>query len=597
MNLNLRKKKRSQISIFEIRIKDQIDAEWADWFEGLTLTLEEDGNTLISGPVVDQSALYASLKRVHQLGLELISVNQIGSETNEIIEGETNMSEKSIIIIGAGISGLSAGCYGQMNDYKTQIFEMHEKAGGLCTGWERRGYTIGTIGWVNGSGPANNDFHNFWKELGVLQKRTFIDYEEYVKVEGKDGQVFTLYTDINRLEQEMLDLAPEDKPLISGFIKALWVFTRFNPVPLTKPGELWGFMDKVKFFAGLLPNMGALGKWMKMSVRDFADQFKNPFMREAWSEAIPNVLFFDPNIAMSFVLSTFAGMHLKNAGYPVGGAPELVKTMEKRYRNLGGELHFESKVAKILVENDKAVGIRLENGTEYRSNFVVSASDGYTTIFKMLEGKYVNEEVTALYESTPLTPPLMLISLGVNRTFKGHPPSIGGDVFPLNKPIQMEGRACNWLGSHVYNFDPTLAPEGKSRIRVMLQSDYGYWKDLWENDGRRYKAEQEEIADQVIAALEKRYPGIIDQVEMCDVATPVSFERYTGNWKGSYLGWLASPEFMDKRISKTLPGLENFYLVGTWSGNGSLGFAATSGRHVTQIICHKDQKPFITSVP
>jgi phytoene dehydrogenase-like protein len=101
----------------------------------------------------------------------------------------------------------------------------------------------------------------------------------------------------------------------------------------------------------------------------------------------------------------------------------------------------------------------------------------------------------------------------------------------------------------------------------------------------------------VIAALENRYPGISEQVEMCDVATPVSFERYTGNWKGSYLGWLASPEFMNLRVSKTLPGLDNFYMVGTWTGNGSLGFAATSGRQVTQIICHKDQKPFVTSVP
>ena len=101
----------------------------------------------------------------------------------------------------------------------------------------------------------------------------------------------------------------------------------------------------------------------------------------------------------------------------------------------------------------------------------------------------------------------------------------------------------------------------------------------------------------MITALEKRYPGITEQVEMCDVATPVSFERYTGNWKGGYLGWLATPEFMNLRVGKTLPGLNNFYIVGTWSGNGSLGFAATSGRQVVQIICHKDEKKFVTTVP
>lgn len=81
MNLMSGKNKRNQTPVYEIRIKGHLDQEWADWFEGLTLTLEEDGNTLFSGSVIDQSALYASLKRVHQLGLELISVNQIEPET------------------------------------------------------------------------------------------------------------------------------------------------------------------------------------------------------------------------------------------------------------------------------------------------------------------------------------------------------------------------------------------------------------------------------------------------------------------------------------------------------------------------------------
>lgn len=56
------------------------------------------------------------------------------------------MSGKKMIIIGAGIAGLSAGCYAQMNGYQTTIFEMHDKPGGLCTAWKRKGYTIGATG-------------------------------------------------------------------------------------------------------------------------------------------------------------------------------------------------------------------------------------------------------------------------------------------------------------------------------------------------------------------------------------------------------------------------------------------------------------------
>ena len=73
------------------------------------------------------------------------------------------MEEKSIIIAGAGIAGLSAGCYGQMNGYRTQIFESHDKPGGLCTSWKRQGYTIdGCLHWLVGSSPGSA-FHRIWR--------------------------------------------------------------------------------------------------------------------------------------------------------------------------------------------------------------------------------------------------------------------------------------------------------------------------------------------------------------------------------------------------------------------------------------------------
>ena len=67
----------SQPVVYQIRIKGQLDSQWTDWFEGLTITLEEDGDTLLTGPVIDQAALHGLLKKVRDLGMPLVSVSPL----------------------------------------------------------------------------------------------------------------------------------------------------------------------------------------------------------------------------------------------------------------------------------------------------------------------------------------------------------------------------------------------------------------------------------------------------------------------------------------------------------------------------------------
>ena len=67
----------AESAIYQIRIKGHLKPQWADWFENLTMSLEDNGDTLLTGPVVDQAALYGLLKKVRDLGIPLLSVSQI----------------------------------------------------------------------------------------------------------------------------------------------------------------------------------------------------------------------------------------------------------------------------------------------------------------------------------------------------------------------------------------------------------------------------------------------------------------------------------------------------------------------------------------
>jgi len=499
--------------------------------------------------------------------------------------------EKSIIIIGAGIAGLCTGCYARMNGYKTQIFEMHTIPGGLCTSWKRKGYKIdGCIHWLTGSSPGNS-FYRLWEEVGAVQGCNMVDPESFIRIEGEQGKAFNVYSDIDRLEQHMKDLAPEDKDVIEEFIKPAITGTHYLNVPIEKAPELFSPIEGLKMMISMFPYLRLMRKWGKISIHDFAQRFKNPFLREVF----PLILNF-PDTPMSSIIFTLSLLHKKAAGYPLGGSLEFARGIERRYLDLGGEVYYKSPVVKILVKNDKAVGVRLADGSEYRSDIIISAADGRTTVFDMLEGKYVNEEIKGYYDTLPIYTPVIYLALGVARSFD-EPHSAAGINFLLDEPVTIAGREWKRLQVHIFNFDPTLAPEGKTLLTLMIESNYDYWKNFYENP-ETYKAEKERIADVVIAALDRRYPGLADQVEMCDVATPITFERYTGNWQGTYEGWLNTTKTYNIRMSRSLPGLSNFYMAGQWiQPGGGLPTGVMTGRHVIQIICKNDKKPFVTSTP
>jgi phytoene dehydrogenase-like protein len=153
------------------------------------------------------------------------------------------------------------------------------------------------------------------------------------------------------------------------------------------------------------------------------------------------------------------------------------------------------------------------------------------------------------------------------------------------------------LTVRVHNFDPTLAPPGKTLLTVMIPSRFDYWEKL-RQDMNAYKAEKERVADAVTFALGRRFIGLGSQIEMRDVATPVTYHRYTGNWQGSFEGWMITPRTLTLRMSKTLPGLDRFYMCGQWvEPGGGLPTAAKSGRDVIQILCKRDKREFVTAVP
>jgi phytoene dehydrogenase-like protein len=491
-------------------------------------------------------------------------------------------------IIGAGIAGLCTGCYLRMNGYDTEIFELHDKPGGLCTSWKREGYVIeGCIHWLVGSGPGDN-FYDLWNELVDMRKIQFIEYQEFLRVEDTDGNFVRVLSDVDELKSELLKKAPEDKELIIEFTDAIRKLSRFN-MPIDKAPETANLMDGLVMMTKFLPNFRAFKKWSGISGGDYIERCRNPLLKNTIRHLII------PEMATLFLIMTLAWLNKKSAGYPLGGSLPFIRLIEKRYLDLGGEIHYKSRVKHIITENGVAKGIELENGQAHFSDIVVSAADGHSTIFNMLKGEYVDDEVRDYYDSYEIFPSYLQVSLGVSRTFEKEPPCL---VLPLPRPLRIDqSTTFRDLGFRIFNFDPTLAPEGKTLLTAMLPTeDYKYWDDLKKNDPDRYKQEKDRITQAIIDALDQRFGDFRAKVEMIDVSTPSTVMRYTNNWKGSFEGWLLTPRMGLRRMKKVLPGLKQFYMAGQWvEPGGGLPGGLLSGRNVTQFICKKDGKRFTTT--
>jgi len=278
-----------------------------------------------------------------------------------------------------------------------------------------------------------------------------------------------------------------------------------------------------------------------------------------------------------------------------GGSLDFSLRVAKRYRDLGGKVKYGATVEEILVEDDRAVGVRLADGSEHRADIVVSCADGYSTIFKMLGERYIDQKIKDRYANWPMFPPILIISFGVANDFAGEASS---NTVRLQRPITLGGQEFEAFAFHIYNDDQTMAPPGKTVVQVILHTDFDWWYDLQEKDRASYNAEKKRVAKDVLAQLECYLPGITSQVEITDVATPYTFWRYTRNYRGAFEGWLLAPETMGTSMEKTLPGLSNFYMAGQWvEPGGGIPTALFSGRNLIKRLCDQDGKQFSTTMP
>ena len=495
------------------------------------------------------------------------------------------MTRPSVIVIGAGLGGLSTGIYAQMNGYQCQVFEHARHPGGVASQWKRQGYTIdGGIHFYMGWRPGRPD-HDIYRELGINQENQYLEITNYGRfLDPSNDRTLDITQDLDQLAAAMKHISPKDAQFIDKIIKGARAFSHSNmTASMEKPPDMSRWWDTLKMMFKMKGTLRYYSGWYMQSLEEAAQELHDP-----WLAHVLKHLFL-PEVPVVFVMIILGALSGGNMAVRKDGSGGFARALAKRYLDLGGEVSYGSTVEKILVEKDKAVGVRFSNGEEYRADHIVSAADGYSTLYDLLGGKYLTAELKRLYEEWPLWKPVVLINYGVARDFSTEPSILM--LKPASNTIAGFLTSDCWI-IRIFNYCSNCAPAGRTLVQVMIESQWKPWKDIRE-DKEAYNEEKQKTSEQVLERLSDIWPGIEDQVEMTNVATPHTWWRYTRNRQGSFEGFAVTDKIFTTMVKRTLPGLDNFFMAGQWvvPGGGVIP-TLVSGKHAAMLMSRRDDKAF-----
>jgi len=494
---------------------------------------------------------------------------------------------KTVIIIGAGVSGLSAGVYAEQHGLHAIIVEKNPSVGGMCTGWYRKGFYLdGCIHWLTGT-KEGTLLNEMWHNLDAIHDQNDILYLPSWGTYELNGQKVTMWRDLDRAEREWKEVSPVDSKMIHKFFNMVRDFTKVE-LPLDLPISMMPLHRLMKLGFRVLSVWPSYLLSMKQTRAKFASKFKSPVIRFALTTCQTG-----GNNLFSMIYS-YATVVNGDGGIPMGGSKPMVERMKEKFLSLGGTLKLNANVDNIIVKNNKAVGVKLSNGQVIHSDYVVSCLDPNYTLKKLLRDQYQLPGFDKRFNATKdHSPSCVLISYTVKKD--------NNLPIPYSfecEPFDVGGRFTNHITVRSYSYDPTFTRGDKTVLSVLLtqsSAEYPFYKELLK-DRKAYEQYKEDIAEIVKDRIIKHNPELADSIETLDVCTPYTFKRYVNTSNGVYMGfYFTHKQGMFSHHGK-LKGLDNFYLSGQWmQGPGGLPIAMTQGKFAIQRICKRENLSYIFS--
>ena len=268
-------------------------------------------------------------------------------------------------------------------------------------------------------------------------------------------------------------------------------------------------------------------------------------------------------------------------------ATRVAKTFESR----GGTIHLNSPVKRIEVEGKKAKGITLENGEFIPADFVVASTDSNETFQKLLPDVKMPKFFSDRYEQKDGYKLLSAFQFSFQTTLDLSEAPRMSDF--LVEPFNIGPQTITHYGVRNFSFDKTLSRGKKTLLTILLPTHEETYDYLASLSKKEYEAEKERLGRKFLALLEKDLGAKPGEIKLLDVATPLTYTRYTNAFKGAYMSFVTTKHAKGLMEQTILRGYKNILIGGQWlMPPGGLPIAIMIGKHAAYNLCYLDKKPF-----
>jgi len=482
---------------------------------------------------------------------------------------------KKVIIIGAGIAGLSAGIYATQSGFDVTILESHNIPGGASTSWRRKGYYFeGGLHWLTGS-SSKMLIYRLWREVGALDDTVAIYNRDPFFHYEMDGIRASLYRDPEKLRAHFLEISPEDRKEIRLLCNDIRKFSRVQ-MPVTDLPKLkakYPSKFPLSMLFGMMPAFSRMKHYQNLSAKELGGKFKSPQIRNLLSNMI------GAEYSASGVLFTIATLAAGDGGYPAGGSLAMAGRMADYFETLGGRIVYRTKAEKVIVEDGAAKGV-VAGGKALFADAVIVTQDTLNAIDTLFDEPIREPWAEQMRAETSVMMDVF-IGIGVRADLSDMPES---NTFPVSEPIRVGNLVYDCIGFNNYAGFAGYAPEGCTALTTVLIGDsYDFWKNAAENG--TYALEKQKVADAVIREIELKYPQVVGKVEVTDVATPLTYKRYLNSYHGSWMSLMKKGD-TNRNYPCKPKSIQHLYFAGQrLVSPGGCPVALTTGRTAAQYLC------------